>query len=409
MKLILRDDSAQVAGKNGQPALAGAIGSAVKIANTFSLRARSIFNWWGGNSNTSETAAAPQVTTRYLSRSAGHPHVYAQPLIVPIPDAPAVPPATGLKANYSAPGQDTTSFHPLVRNTKENINEPPSTWYPDFCHIEPIYRILEKSYAPGVATALPLTIRAGGPTPDIFGPQLRSGMIIEGEMTGLPNPAIGKSVISVDGLTAGNDIIGSGGAGTIGTTGRDLAGIRDFINALAREKRITFGWCLAPGAGFLGASGIVITATTPRYILNTNVGPGGGAGVIAPTILGPGIPIPLRYTGHGRHTTVRIYVSVLARMTGGGTGTLSYYNRDASTTGVGGLVGPTALVNGPTISGTTLQWYPSGTSWVADTWPYLLGNAIPERETDRIILCGQSSGASGLEIVAFTMTVLDMG
>lgn len=408
MKTILRDDSAQTPGKNGKPALAGAIGSSIKVANQFSLRARPLFNWWGGNSDSSETAAAPQIMSRYLSRSLGHPDVYAFPLIVPVPDTVTpIAPTTPLIVDYRATGLPATqSTVPLAKNTKENINEPPSTWYPDFCQMASPWRVNFKDYSPGVATATPMTVRTGGPTSDIIGPQLRSGMIIEAEML-WGTPVIGKEVLATDGFTSGNDIIGGGGAGHyFNTTNRDLQGVRDFINSLYREKRIHFGWCMSPGTGTSGASGVLISSTNPTYILNTQYGSGGGLH-IAPTITGPSIAIPLQFAAHGRNTTVRLYVSVYARMTGGGSGTLSYYGRDTSTFGLGALVGPTALTNGPTITGTTLQWWPSGTTWNPATWPYFPGSAI--RASDRILLCGQSSGASSLEIVAFTITALAFG
>jgi hypothetical protein len=392
MKTTLRDDLAANVGSNGKPALAGAIRGDVKLLNDFNGRARPLFNWWGGNANTAETIAEPQFRGIYLTSSAGRGSLGSVTIQVPIADA-AIVPQTGLIKNLSVNGVVTTQATlPQNRGVKETINEPPSVWYPQFANWDGLYGFANSDYTPGVATAQEVKVQIGT-SPSTYGPQVRSGLIVEMQadtaaVRGGHVPTVGGETLPLDGLTTGNDIIGTG------ILYRDIASLRDFYNRVWRDKRIHFGWSMCRND--LGTLGVSISSATPRYILNTQYGPGS----LTPTIGGPGIAVPLCFAAQGRRTTVRIYIRVFARMAGGGTGSLSVYNRDNS----GGMSGPTAVSNSPTISGSTYQWYPNTTTWSPDD-PWFLGNANPNYASDHILPCAQTDGGSAVEIAGFTMAV----
>jgi len=394
MKTTLRDDLAAKVGANNKPALAGAIRAVVKLLNDFNGRSRPLFNWWGGNANTAEAAAEPQFRGIYLTSSVGRAALGSVTIDVPIADAASVP-QTGLVSYRSVNGVVTaqaTLTHSQNRGVKETINEPPSTWYPQFANWDGLYRFADSDYSGGVATAQEVTVKVGN-SPSTYGPQVRSGLIVEmdndtASVRGGAVPVVGAGALPLDGLTTGNDIVGTG------LLYRDIASLRDFYNRVWRDKRIHFGWSMCRND--LGTLGVSIGNATPRYILNTNYGADG----ITPTMAGPGIAVPLANAAQGRRTTVRIYVRVFARMAGGGTGTLSVYNRDNS----GGLSGPTALSNAPTITGSTYQWYPNTTAFSASD-PWFTGNANPAYASDKILLCAQSDGGSAVEIAGFTMAV----
>lgn len=391
MKTTLRDDQASAPGANGKLALAGAVRAAEKVLNETNGRARPLFNWWGGNANTSELAAEPQFRGMYLTSSVGRAGLGSVTIQVPIADAAAVP-QTGLVKNLSVNGVVTTQATiPQNRGVKETINEPPSTWYPQFCNWDGLYGFSEPSYPLSPATAQEVKVQVGS-NPGVIGPQVRSGLIVEMQndttaVRGGRVPVIGAESLPLDGLTTGNDIVGTG------VLYRDIASLRDFYNRVWRDKRIHFGWSMCRND--LGTLGVSITGPSPKYVLNTAYGSSG----IAPTLAGPGIAVPLRYSAQGRSTGVRIYVRVFARMAGGGTGSLSVYNRDNA----GGLSGPTAVSAGPAITGSTYQWWPNS-PFFSDTDPFFFGNANPLYVSDHILLCGSTDG-SALEIAAFTMTV----
>jgi hypothetical protein len=97
----------------------------------------------------------------------------------------------------------------------------------------------------------------------------------------------------------------------------------------------------------------------------------------------------LKYSAAGRETQVRVYVFVLAAMSGGtDTGTIAVANKNASGT-MGAMA---ALTNPQTIAGTGFTWYPSLGAFDPATCPYF--NAYAGTTFDRVCLGARSSGAT---------------
>jgi hypothetical protein len=388
---FLMDDAARVAARNGRPAMAQVMRKIVDMASKFSTRPRPLFNWWGGNpGNPFETSAEASIRRMWLTGSVGAPALGGQALIVPIAMAADVP-KTGLQILEQDDDQARASIVPQSPGRIEDINDADTDLYPMYVTAVPLYGETVTEYDVAAATARELRLQAGstGPT---YGPQLRSGLIFERRPT---DPVIGTEVLPTDPYSMGSEIIGAG------STARDLRALRDFINRLARQKMIHFGWGIMKNST-TGTYGHNVTngfGTDRRYILNTAYGEGG----IAPSVDGPGIEIPTWHTSLGRGTTVRAYIRVFARMTGGSnTGLLGYYNKNA----VGAMQGAFNVTHTPTISGTTWQWYPNTDTIDEANDPYVTLTASPNFECDHLLLTGGRSGSTDdLLIGAWTVCV----
>ena len=391
---FLIDDGARGPARNGRPAMAQVMRRIITAANKFSIRARPLINWWGGNpGNPFDTSAESTIRRMRLTRSAGGSRLGGQALILPIAAAASVP-KTGLQITEQDDDQTRSFLVPQTPGVLEDLNEAQAVMYPRYATSVPLFDEHEADYAGGAATAREIRIQAGDTGP-AYGPQLRSGLIFERRPRGRVGPVVGSEALPLDPYSLGSEIIGEGSAL------RDMRAVREFINRLMIEKSIHFGWgiCKNSTSGTYGHNVTSTFGTSRRYILNTAYGEGG----IAPTVDGPGIEIPARYTGVSRNTTVRAYVRVYARMTGGTShGTLSYYNRNNA----GGMAGPTALIHPPDIAGTTWQWYPNTDTVDEANDPYLVLNANPAYDCDNLVLCGgRNSATDDLLIGAWTICV----
>ncbi len=397
MKTQLFDDAARVGATNEKPANANLMRTLVATLNEFARRQRPLFNWMGGSAtNTSDAAAEPSVRHMYITGETGAPDIAARMLLIPVANAAAVP-KTGLTVAHSYAGSSSSFKVSQSRNVLENINENPALWYPQFLTAAESFHFGDYTGD----TARELTFASG--STGVFGPQLRAGMVYEPQIetrniSGVPHPIEGTEVLSTTHLATGSEIIGAE------VNDRDMGAIRDFMNRVWRDKRIHFGFNVCRnGTGTLG----IVFANQYRYIMDTSIGTGGAA----PSTTGPGIAIPLRYSAQGARTTVRIYVRVYARMSGGtDTGSLGFVTRNNS----GGMTTAAALTNAPTISGTTWQWYPATTSdFNPATDPYFDGNAGALTGTataggtaDKVLLMARSNGATDtLLIGGWTMCV----
>lgn len=126
-------------------------------------------------------------------------------------------------------------------------------------------------------------------------------------------------------------------------------------------------------------------STDCAYLFDPTVGDSG----TAPSATGPAITLPLRYAAAGLSTQVRVYVWVLAAMSGiTDGGSINVANKDVS----GTMTAFRPLTNPQTIGGTGFAWYPSLGSFNPATAPYFLGNASDK--FDRVLLGGKSSGGT---------------
>ncbi|MCM3878491.1 MAG: hypothetical protein ND807_00135 [Vicinamibacterales bacterium] len=392
MKTTLFDDAARGPASNEKPALAQVAKRLWAAANDFNARPRPVASWVGGNSNYAEDNATPQVRRLWYPASVGAPALGGVALVVPIADAAAVP-LTGLTLNQADADQTVSTLVPQSPGRREDVNDNANLWYPKYATSTPLMAKQVSDYSLPV-TAREIKIQAGelGVT---SGPQVRAGVIYERQIetkndsAGVAHPVVGVEAMPLDHVSQGSEIIGAG------LNGRSLADLRTFINRLTLEKGIqfSFNFCKIPSVA-LGVS----IGNNYCYFHN---GAYGAVGT-PPSVTGPGIDVPLRYTSRGRLQTVRVYVRVLAAMSGTtDTGSLAVYNRDNS----GGMTGPTTLTHPETITGTTFAWYPSG-NFNAATDPYFLGNANPAYLTDHILPCGRSNGSTNqIIIAAYTMFV----
>jgi hypothetical protein len=389
---FLLDDATREASRNGKPALAQVMRVLTTAANRFSCRAKPILNWWGGNDITPwDDTEEATVRRLWITGSNGAPAPRGQALVVPIANMLGAQ-KTGLETYLENDTQNGVG--PVVPQTpgrREDLNTLPAVYYPKYATPLSIFAENVADYAGGAATARQVRVHSGGAGG--AGPQFRSGMIIERKAI---QPVVGVEALPLDPFAMGAEVVGEGAAF------RDLRAFRDFINRLMREKMIHFGWGICRNT-LSGAYGHNVTydaaAGEYRYILNPLVGQGG----IAPTVDGPGIEIPTRYTSLGLGTTVRAYVYVYAWMTGGAnTGALGFYNRNNS----GGMTSAAAVTNTPTISGTTPQWYPVGGTFNPATAPYFNLNANPSYDCDNVVLCAKRSGGTdNVMIGAWTICV----
>jgi hypothetical protein len=390
---FLMDDAARGPARNGKPALAQVYRRIVETANKFAMRPRPIQNWWGGNpSNTTETIAQSSIRRMWLTGEMGAPRIKAQVLALPVADVLGAP-KTGLQVFAGDHDQSGWKVVPQSPGRKEDINTATTDWYPAYAAPLSLFGDFHQADYTSPATAREIRIQVGDSISASPGPQVRSGLVVERKIT---NPVVGIEAIPLDPYTMGAEILGAG------PTYRDLRALRDFINRLSRQKMIHFGWGIEKNSA-TGTYGHVLNGTQWRYILNTAIGEGG----IAPTVDGPGIEIPTRYTGVGMGglgSTVRAYVRIFAAMSGGAnTARIGYYQRNNS----GGMTPAAAPVfNTPVISGTTPQWYPNTTTIDEAADPYMYLNTNPAYDTNNVVLCAACNGSTdNLLVYAWTICV----
>jgi hypothetical protein len=177
-------------------------------------------------------------------------------------------------------------------------------------------------------------------------------------------------------FAAGRDILGVQ-AGSYGSNEH----LVDRFDHVWRNRRPVLTWsAMAPNYAAFTAS-----PQDYRYIFDQTVGDGG----TAPAADGPAMTLPCYAAGMGRNNTVRVYVYVLAAMSGStDDGTLGVANKDAN----GNMQAFQALQNPVTISGTSYAWYPSLGAFDPATAPYFL--APTGVAFDRLCIGARSEGAT---------------
>jgi hypothetical protein len=301
---------------------------------------------------------------------------------------------------------DDQVFAPLVPQSpgrKEDINDDPQIWYPKFAQPTPLFAGHVSDLA-GSAEAREVTVQIGE-TGVSYGPRPASGLFLERrvvdkkDIAGVLHPVVGSESLPLDPLAMGSEVLGEAT-----DPNRDLRAIRAQIRRLAIEKSMHFGWNVCRnGAGAFGMNvTVVASAGQARYIFNPTIGEGG----IAQTVNGPGMEIPVRYCGFGRETQVRAYLYFYAWMTAGtGTGSFWIANRNDS----GGMTGFSPVNSGPTVSGTTPQWYPGLGAFDPLTAPNFYLNANPAYDADNVVLGGMKSGSADLMVGAWAIVVRNHG
>lgn len=401
---LMWDDAIREACRNGKAAMSQVYRRIVAALNQFRRRPRPLHSWWGGTDLPQEPAAEPQVRRAIVTTSQGQSALSGVGLVVPVANALAVP-KTGLVLNQAEGDQ---AFAPLLAQSpgrREDINTPSTDWYPQFAGMTQLLTGHVSDYDPESASARELTVQIGL-TGSIYGPRAPSGLIFERtvkEQTDgfgglaparLRHPVVGIEALPPDPYSTGSEIIGTG------ATDRTIGDLRDMFNRLATEKSMHFGWNVCRnGSGVFGMNVTTgVSAGQARYILNPAVGEGG----ITPTVNGPGIEIPARYCGWGRETQARAYFYFYAWMgAGGGTGSFWVANRND----VGGMTGFSPVNDGPTVSGTTPQWYPALGAFDPATTPNFQLNANPAYDTDNVVIGGMKSGTADLIVGAFAVVL----
>lgn len=123
-----------------------------------------------------------------------------------------------------------------------------------------------------------------------------------------------------------------------------------------------------------------------RYIFDQTVGDTG----TAPSATGPAITLPAYAAGIQRQATVRVYVYVLAAMSGNtDTGVIGVANKDSNGTMQTSF---SALTNGAAISGTTFSWYPGTGAFDPAAGPYF--EAPTGVAFDRVCFGAKSGGVT---------------
>lgn len=216
------------------------------------------------------------------------------------------------------------------------------------------------------------------------GPIIESGMFYEARQLSA-DPTNAREYLPDEQFAQGADIVTGAVGGSLNVTNTYRVNL---LHAWAR-MRPQICW----SAHGVGADYLTLTSTDQRFIFNTTIGENGTA--ISET--GPGITFPARYAGSGLNTSVNAAVYVWARMNGTtDNGTLSFSHRQS---GGGGMTALAALTNGPTINGTTWQWYPA-----VNTTPATI-KLWTNLAYDRVVLTASTGTTDELQIGAFAIFV----
>lgn len=378
--IALYDDAKRVDARNGAPASAAYASEMIGSLDSLACRFRPTFNFFGGSDAINRAALLHQ---NRLDVSPGSIGMSMTGLVVPSVGSPSdpqrvtgtvgattltMPMAIGLRADPSR------AVYPrdAVRTVRANFDAAPN----DSPHA--------------------VTIGSEGAN----GPQIRSGVFYERwNFTPTdPAPPDAPQVLPTDSFRPGGNILGREASFD---DIHALAGLRDYYRRVIAGRRLAFGVAFVAGADGTeddGCAKLNLSPTNYRYILDQNTGQGGGATAPSPT--GRGITIPLQFSACGLRTRIRLYFSVRARMaTGaGGTGTFATYSLDDA----GAMTGPTAMVNGPSVTGTTWQWYGWSSPFDPAADSYFLGNAV--RKYDRVLPCGKSTSVGDfLQVSSFSV------
>jgi hypothetical protein len=368
------DDARRLAGRNGQPASGRVLRDAIQALDAIATRPRPLFTWQGGATDVNTSQSVPSIRHRWLDASPGRcgvaAVVYKLPTLgTPVTGQGATLGITGAYANTTQAAEPARNANPF------NV---------------PLFPFNAKETSP-----LVFTVPTGSATrprglvissDTANGPQIRAGMIFERNNV-LPgtSPATNPQYLTDDWQQAGQQITGRD---TANSDLRSLRSYRNYLRAAYKGRRLHFGWSAGnpDGGGVLSRVSQIATSTY-SYILDPTV--------TSPTVNGPGICVPLRYSASGIGTRIRLYVSVYAAVTGG-TGTFGYYNLND----FGAIQGPTALNNSPSVTSGTFAWYGISDPFAESTDAYMFGNAT--LAFDKIILCGRCTGGT-LKVGAFAI------
>jgi hypothetical protein len=382
-RLTLFDDGTGDDARSLMPARATTVKDMAEALNHVACRPRPIYSFWGD----ANTVNSSVIGVLWPNLSPACPGLGSRLIVVPTFTASPVSTqslAWGIDAGVSDGNADSTgnAAFPVMNDqvTGSGTSYPKSSVEFGVFPNHESYQD-NKLYRVGIDSAT------------LSGPKVKSGLIFEkrnldpkirhfkdgdGVLTGTHMQAL-----PTDCYSPGSPIIGP----TFGLNDfRSLEKMREFFRSVYKSKRLVFGWSAVNPGGFYVA--FSVSSAAYRYIFDQSVGVSG----VAPSTTGPGISVPLQYSASGLRTTQRIYVAVYAAMSAGGgdEGGLAVYNRAND----GSMAGPTALTNGPTITGTSFAWYPGAGDFDEDTAPYFQGNALLNFSCDRVLLCAKRTSGS---------------
>ncbi len=405
--VTLFDDDAADDGRNLKGVKSEVYKEPISAMNYAACRYRPVYNFWGVNGSASALRnRTDTVRVLWHNSSPGAPGLGARCLVVPSVDNTTTTRYVtfNVTAGFTTGNADTSvvAYTPKTTTSGEA--------YPNNC--VPVDGLGEhESYSDDLIYENTIGVL------DEDGPILHSGLMYE-RMNFNPRyikPTVGDGTtpehhqaMPTDWIGPGLPIVGSEQPDEEVGDIRSISQVRDFFRRTYKGKRLHFAWS-GRGAETGGSTGIFTmdqgAAGNYRYIFDRTVG--NGSGSIAPSATGPGINIPVRYTASGRSTSVRIYVAVYADMDGAsGVGHLGIFNLNQA--GVMNSL-PVALTNGPTISGTGMQWYGAVGAVFDPDQSYFLANADTSLVYDHVLLCATRTSTSKPRIGGVVMFAYHAG
>ena len=369
------DDAWRAVGANGEPATAALMAQEIHLANQAAHAGRPFYTWAYNNIIGGDcTSMFRQV---YMASNRAATNEYGRAVVMDHqfdPDG-----GVGFQTGQGLRIAIGTAMH----DTPINFGDPVG-----FQSYPASSTVVTYTSAFGFSTQ-PAEMIIGALTTN--NPQPRAGTIWQVPLQMVPSTkgsAIGSANVQSKG-----DIIG------VRSTGDEqLTSLSDSIRDTWYHQRPQCGWSAPqPGTAF-NFIDFTTSKTNFRYIFDQSRGSGGAAF----SATGPAMTLPLANAAAGLLTQLRVHVFVYAAMSGTtDTGSIAVANKDSGGTMA---LSPTVLTNGPTISGTTFQWYPSLSTWSPSTGAYFPGYA--GGAFDRVALCAKSSGSTdSVRIAAFTLVV----
>ncbi len=363
--IALFDDARRTRGRNGKSARADLFKEYVEALNAIGVRYRPIYTMVGGSDLINTWGTNNVLNATHLAVSPGCSGLRASFLVLPSYGQQSNP--QQLRMTVGAEAADSGEPVALWDDTR------PSR-YPLNCHEA------TRMDFPSSFTQAPNNIVVGNEGTN--SPQIRSGLVFE-KWNLSPDPMTAvPEALPTDTIAAGQTILGQSASDA---ELRSMKGYRDQLRRIYAGRRLVAQWsavCGADGTADDGAIRMTVAPASYRYLFDQTLGVGG----VAPTRTKRGMTLPLKSTAPGIRTRIRIYFRVLAAMESGSGGEFAVYNLgDSGDT----LVGPTAMTNPISVTGSTYQWYGMSATFNPNTDTYFQGNTV--RDYDRVVPCARAT------------------
>ena len=381
------DDSVAELGRNGKPALAELIRMYTNALNSINHAGRPIFHWWGGGPHNASLDPG-MFQTLWQGYFKADRYLRGRALILE-PDQ-ARDATQGIRVEVGAPLIATPGTEYDYPREYE-LSAAASTSV-DPTNLKEVPFGADIELASFVPRELLIGTRADS-TP-AAAPALASGVLYCPRQI-IGDPSNTYSWIPPNLAVAGHDIPYVGATGDTKT----LAQLQSMLFHAWMVNRPHFAWSalnLGSDINYVDFSNTGGDIDSYRYIFDRTIGTGG----TAPSATGPGITLPLYKAAAGIRTTIRVYVYVYARRSGGAnTGSIAVANKANS-------FAMTALTNPETINSTTWQWWPDISAQppgAVSSAPYF--DADCSEAFDRVVLSGKMSGDDGgkLQVAGFVL------